>query len=167
MRQFILVCALALTLLAVLFAPPPQQVDEIIEPEAVPATNSANMESSLEETVKQNISPQIGKRMWVTENSRDLFPSKIKPQPPVYQALLVDLPPPKPTAPPLPFIYIGKVIEDGLPTVFVSKHEKTYLLKGGEILDGTYSVNKVEAEQVVFTYLPLETEQVMNIRGKD
>ena len=166
-RQLLLTFALVATLLAAFFAPPKPE-EELVEAKKVRSAKIADGESQVDATVKKNTEQWIKKRVWITEKSHNLFPSKIKPlPPPIVFAPQVLLPPPKPTAPPLPFVYIGKVIEEGKPTVFVSKQQQNYLLKGGEVIEGTYRVDKVESGRLVFTYLPLETEQVMTFGGKD
>lgn len=166
-RQFLLVAALVLTLLAVYFAPPKPE-EELVEAKKLRFAKNGNSEIQIEVKVGKNTQQWIKKRVWKTDNNRNLFPSKIRPlPPPVVVAPQVALSPPKPTAPPLPFVYIGKVIEDGKLTVFVSKQQHNYLLKGGEVIEGTYRVDKVELGRLVFTYVPLETEQVMTFGGRD
>lgn len=64
-----------------------------------------------------------------------------------------------PTAPPLPFAYIGKVIEDGTETVFLTREDKSYAVKRGETIDGVYRVEKIAPSSVTFTYLPLRQKQ--------
>lgn len=166
-RQLLLISALVLTLLAAYFAPPKPE-EELVEAKKVRSAKISDGKSQIEAVVEKSTERWIKKRVWITEKSSNLFPSKIKPlPPPIVLAPQVPLPPPKPITPPLPFVYIGKVIEDGKPTVFVSKQQQNYLLKGGEIIEGTYRVDKVESGRLVFTYLPLETEQVMTFGGKD
>lgn len=166
-RHLILSIALLLTLIAVYFAPP-EQTDDLVRANKVRTTKTTNDSYPVEQSGKKNRNGFVEKRLWKTEKSQNLFPSKIKPIPtPAILLPQAQLPPPIPVAPPLPFGYIGKVVEEGKPTVFVSKLQKNYLLKGGEIIEGTYRVDKVESGRVVFTYLPLESEQVMIIGGKD
>jgi len=164
-RQLALSAALLVTLIAAYFAPP-EQADALVEVNKTTRSKTTNVGDSIDYSIKQSGEAFVGKRLWVTKNSQNLFPDKVKPLPvvPVVQA---PLPLPKPTAPPLPFAYVGKVVEDGKPMVFVSKQQKNFMLKGGEVIEGTYRVDKVESGQVVFTYLPLAAEQVMTIGGKD
>lgn len=166
-RQFMLASALVLTLLAAFFAPPKPE-EEFVEANKVRSAKVTDGTSQIETLVQKSVVQWVKKRKWVTEKSSNLFPSKIKPlPPPIVLAPQIALPPSKPVAPPLPFAYIGKVIEEGKLTVFVSKQQQNYLLKGGEVIEGTYRVDKVESGRLVFTFLPLETEQVMTFGGKD
>lgn len=71
----------------------------------------------------------------------------------------------KPTAPALPFIYIGKMLVEGKATVYVSKDGRNYALTGGEVIDGVYNVIHVDQHKVTFQYVPLKIEQELIIRG--
>lgn len=64
----------------------------------------------------------------------------------------------KPVAPPLPFRYLGKMIEDGKLAVFLARGEESLSVSAGQRL-GDYRVDKVTDSEVVFTYLPLKTKQ--------
>jgi hypothetical protein len=66
-------------------------------------------------------------------------------------------------APPLPFRYLGKAIEDGQLSVFLMRGNDSYTLHGRQALDDEYRVDKVTETQVVFTYLPLKTKQTLDI----
>jgi hypothetical protein len=66
---------------------------------------------------------------------------------------------PPPVAPPLPFTYMGKVVEDGTETVFLTRDDRSYAVKSGETLDGVYRVEKIAPSSVTFTYLPLRQRQ--------
>lgn len=66
--------------------------------------------------------------------------------------------PAKPVAPPLPFRYLGKMIEDGKLAVFLARGDESLSVKAGQTI-GEYRVEKVTDSEVVFTYLPLKTKQ--------
>jgi hypothetical protein len=70
--------------------------------------------------------------------------------------------PEKQSAPPLPFRYFGKVIEDGKLEVFVLNGEETVGVKAGAKV-GDYRVDKVSESSITFTYLPLNTRQTLDI----
>ena len=64
----------------------------------------------------------------------------------------------KPVAPPLPFRYLGKMIEDGRLAVFLARGDESLSVSAGSRI-GEYRVDKVTESEVVFTYLPLKTKQ--------
>jgi Tfp pilus assembly protein PilP len=66
--------------------------------------------------------------------------------------------PQKPVAPPLPFRYLGKMIEDGKLNVFLARGDESLAVRAGQKL-GEYRVDKVTDSEIVFTYLPLKTKQ--------
>jgi len=68
----------------------------------------------------------------------------------------------KPSAPPLPFRYFGKVIEDGKLEVFVMHGDETLAARRGAKL-GDYRVDAVSEKSITFTYLPLNTRQTLDI----
>jgi hypothetical protein len=75
---------------------------------------------------------------------------------------------PPPAAPPaLPFRFVGKFSEDGAVRLLIVNGEKEHHIAGGETLEGTYSVDKVTDEAVVFTYLPLKVEQTLPLPSAD
>jgi len=74
-------------------------------------------------------------------------------------------PPPPPAPPPLPFKYMGKMVEEGKLTVFLTKQDRNYALKSGDTVDGAYRVDSVDAQRVLFTYLPLNMQQTLVIGG--
>ena len=66
--------------------------------------------------------------------------------------------PHKPVAPPLPFRYLGKMIEDGKLNVFLARGDESLSVRAGQRL-GEYRVESVTDREIVFTYLPLKTKQ--------
>jgi hypothetical protein len=65
---------------------------------------------------------------------------------------------PAPSAPALPFRYLGKLLEDGTVTVFLSLGEKTYLVRKGDTVT-EYKVEEVTPEAMTLVYLPLNEIQ--------
>ena len=64
----------------------------------------------------------------------------------------------RPEAPPLPFRYLGKLIEDGKLSVFLANGGESLSVTAGTRI-GDYRVDKVTESEVQFTYLPLKTKQ--------
>lgn len=76
---------------------------------------------------------------------------------------LADAPPAKPTAPPLPFAYLGKVVDNGKTSVFVARGDENHAIEAGQTIAGTYRVEKITDSAVTFTYLPMKTRQTLAI----
>ena len=71
--------------------------------------------------------------------------------------------PSRPTAPPLPFSYLGKVVDGGETSVFVARGDENYSIQPGQTIGGTYRVDKITDSDVTFTYLPMKTRQTLRI----
>ena len=75
--------------------------------------------------------------------------------------------PAKPTAPPLPFAYLGKVVDGGKTSIFVARGDENYSLEPGQTIGGTYRVDKITDSDVTFTYLPMKTRQTLHIPASE
>jgi hypothetical protein len=75
---------------------------------------------------------------------RSFAPAQAAPQ-------AADAPPAPPAAPPLPFVYLGKAIEDGQLEIFLGRGEKSYSVREGQKIDGEYRVDKLTQNSVTFT----------------
>lgn len=82
------------------------------------------------------------------------------PPPPPAQAAP---PPPPPSAPPLPFTYIGKSLQEGRWEIFLARGDRTYLVREAAVIDGTYRVDAIKPPVLTLTYLPLNQVQQLNI----
>jgi hypothetical protein len=71
--------------------------------------------------------------------------------------------PEKPVAPALPFKYVGKIIDEGKLSVFLTRGDDSYSVKAGESIDGEYRVEKITDSSVTFVFLPLKTRQELQI----
>ncbi len=82
------------------------------------------------------------------------------PPPPPPPAAAVSAAPPVPTAPPLPYQYIGSYTPDGqAPVFFLSKGDRVFDVHVGDTLEGTYSVDGFDKSQIQLTYKPLNIQQ--------
>jgi hypothetical protein len=76
-------------------------------------------------------------------------------------------PAPPPSAPALPFVYLGTLNPDAAkPQVFISSGDRLLIVSPGEVVDGTYRFVSIAATGALFTYLPLNQQQVMPIQGE-
>lgn len=92
--------------------------------------------------------------------NQDAFAGRswVAPPPPAAEA-----PPAAPSAPPLPFTYIGRMQEGetGPITIHLMQGEQSYSVKKGDVIDKTYRVESIDAAHIVLTYLPLATRQTL------
>ena len=92
-----------------------------------------------------------------------VFQSQNWTPPPPKMAVTAAPPPPPPMAPPLPFVYLGKVAADGAWEVFLSRADKTYIVRAHTVIDGAYKVVTIAPPVMTLTYLPLNQVQQLNI----
>jgi len=75
------------------------------------------------------------------------------------------VPPPavaeKPKPPPLPFTYAGRLVEDGKTAVFLSRPDRNQVVRSGDVIDGTWRVDRIDATVMTLTYLPLNESQIL------
>ena len=69
-----------------------------------------------------------------------------------------------PTAPPLPFAFMGSYRSDGaVQTFFLTAGDRVYDVKVGDTLDNTYSVDGVKSGRLLLTYMPLKIQQSLAV----
>ena len=74
--------------------------------------------------------------------------------------------PPVPTAPPLPFQYMGSYAPDGeAPVFFLTRGDRVYDVRVGDTLDSIYSVDSFNGAQLLLTYKPLNIQQQLVAGG--
>ena len=72
-------------------------------------------------------------------------------------------PPAAPVAPPFPYEYMGKLLEDGVLTAFFMQGNRVISLKAGDTVDSVYRVDQMTGEQMNLTFLPLKQAQVVRL----
>lgn len=75
-------------------------------------------------------------------------------------------PPPPPSTPPLTFIFLGRMVDRGEVTIFLSKDGRQYAAKVNDVLDDTYRVDMITTTDVVLTYIPMNTQQTLAFNSK-
>ena len=86
--------------------------------------------------------------------------------PPPATATTESLAPPTPTAPPLPFAYMGTFTPDGgTPVFFLTAGDRVFDVRIGETLDNLYSVDGLSGGQLQLTYKPLNIKQQLTVGG--
>jgi len=71
--------------------------------------------------------------------------------------------PHKPEVPPLPFQYIGKVIEKGTQEVYLMRGDELVSIAAGQKIGADYRVDRITDKAISFTYLPLKTKQTLDL----
>ncbi|MGE8115252.1 MULTISPECIES: hypothetical protein [Pseudomonas] len=101
--------------------------------------------------------------------SRDLFPPQqwTKPQAlatvteqPVAAAPVVAA---APTAPALPFQFVGRMGDRDDLQIFLQSGEKLYVVRKGDVIDSTYRLDRVSANELDLVYLPLHQSQTLSV----
>ena len=78
---------------------------------------------------------------------------EVQPRPAAHKAPL-----PSPAAPPLPFRYQGKVIEEGQVIAFLAEGTRTHIVRTGDRL-ASYHVEDIGPTGMTLVYLPLNEKQ--------
>ncbi|WP_144173518.1 hypothetical protein [Pseudomonas sp. Kh13] len=101
--------------------------------------------------------------------SGDLFPTQqwTKPQAlasvteqPVNAAPVA---PAAPTAPELPFQFIGRIGDRDDLQIFLQSGEKLYVVRQGDVIEDTYRLDRVSANELHLVYLPLHQSQTLSV----
>jgi len=74
-------------------------------------------------------------------------------------------PPPKPTAPPMPFAYLGSYEGDARLIIILSKGDRVYTVSPGDVIEGAYKVERIKGQWLEMIYLPLNIKQTINTGG--
>lgn len=160
-RRWLLIAGLSITLVAVASINNHESSDEAV----VQVSSSKNRANQMrpEQVATGGESNGIPlanlKRPAMPEKIRDMFASQSWYVPPPQTRTIV-----VPVAPPLPFVYIGKM-KDGESNmvVFLEKQNRTYAAKVGDAIDKNYRVDAIQAPVMTLTYLPLDIKQTMQI----
>jgi hypothetical protein len=62
----------------------------------------------------------------------------------------------------LPFVYLGKYLEGNLQLVILNQGNRVLTASPGDVIEKIYRIERIEASNVVFTYLPLGTSQSLS-----
>ena len=69
-----------------------------------------------------------------------------------------DAAPARREVPPLPFRYLGKMVEDGKLSVFLANGDESITVHAGQRI-GDYRIDRITEAEVRFTYLPMKAQQ--------
>lgn len=126
---------------------------------ASPTARTASTAAAPDANNLDNIQLDRLKRSHAKDKKTNAFPAKswyVPPPPPP------PVPTPPPSAPPLPYTFMGKILEpQGKLTFFLAQGDKVHLVSAGETIDNTYTVDGVENGKLTLTYLPLQIKQYL------
>ena len=160
MRAVVIVSALIGAAATAWFAPDEQGAVSAPARPAVAASRAA--------AVAPNVFPVASERLKIRsrEGEPDLgtaFAEPARQAKPVaaMPAGVVQAAPSEPPAPPLPFKFLGHMVEQGKPAYFLQYGERALVLRPGETVDQLYSFDSAGAGALSFTYLPLKQQQTL------
>lgn len=164
-RQAWLALALALTLIAAFW---PQRDDDVgelavVQAERSRATGATADSARLAAQAEANKSVAQTAERFATKAEGNLFPHQTWVPPPPPPKKIKPLPPPPPRPPALPFNYLGKWVEKGSETIFLTQGDRVLQVRQGDVLAINWRLDEVAQYQLVFTYLPLDMTQTMRI----
>jgi hypothetical protein len=70
-------------------------------------------------------------------------------------------PPPPPSAPVLPFIYLGQIVEDQKVQVILARGDRVVTVYVGENIDSNYRVEGLKGGTLTLLYVPLDIKQTL------
>jgi len=131
---------------------------------ALEAAEPPSVEAEVKASARGGLA--VPERTASNERPSNLFAphSWYTPPPPPPQRRSAPAPAPAtPTAPPLPFTFLGSMQRGNEMVYFLTRGDRAYDVKVGDVLDKTYKVEGVSNGRLIFTYLPLATSQGLQI----
>lgn len=147
--------------IAYAFAPQSQEAADAVEPvlRARDAAKPPTDLPTLVTVVRPRIEPEPAANPFTLAAAPTPPPVVLPPPPP-------PPPPPVPTAPPLPFTFVGLLEKGGpKPAAFVARGDALLVVAAGDVIEGRYRVEAVGPREIVFTYLPLGERQTLTVSG--
>ena len=87
------------------------------------------------------------------------------PPPPAPSSAPIPTTPLPPTAPPMPFTYLGKAQAGGAWEVYLARGEKTFIVHENSIVDDVYRVAAIKPPRLSLIYIPMNQQQELDIGG--
>lgn len=76
-------------------------------------------------------------------------------------------PPAVPEAPPLPFRYLGQMVDGGRKLVFLARDNAHYTVQAGQAIGDEYRVEEIASNEITLTWLPAGIRQSLAIPALD
>ncbi len=74
---------------------------------------------------------------------------------------------PKPTAPPLPYRYVGRFSDDSGGFIYLADGDTAHAVRNGDVISGTHKIVLIEPRRIVFAHLPTGIEQDLPLPDPD
>jgi hypothetical protein len=132
-----------------------RQFDEESAPATSADANSAPATLSGQNSTNANLAGTWGGNLFANTNWTP-------PPPPAPVKIEKPPPPAPPSAPPLPFQFLGRWIEDGKVHFFLQMHDRNLSVQVGEEI-GPYKFDSAQGGQLRFIYLPLQQVQTLAV----
>jgi len=68
-----------------------------------------------------------------------------------------------PSAPPMPFQFVGRMDDRSDLQVFLQSGEKIYVVRKGDVIDETWRIEGISDVELSFVYLPLHLSQTLSV----
>jgi hypothetical protein len=157
----------SLSALLVYFAPEP---DEDVVAPGVRSASSVGVAATLE---AQSLSSSMSQRHLLSIRPRQvsdelalvfstrLGVSESKGQQELPPPVVMQVAAPE-VAPPLPFKFIGRYVEEGQTKFFLQNREQDIVVQVGDTIQQLYRVEAMSASTLTFTFIPLNEKQTLN-----
>lgn len=134
------------------------------EPATAALVKSAQPAQARSSDVAAAVLPELELDKLGIDKSHEPITNAFEPRSWIPPAPRIKAPPPAPPqAPPLPYTYIGKMLEDGKVVVFLTNGQRNYTVRSGDKLDDIYQVDDIKPTTMLLTYLPLNLQQSLLI----
>ena len=163
LRWTVLVMALAATIAAIVYP-----VDKTEDEGAIVGTESARLRQA---PVSDVVEHDVAEPSLVEDETADPFAPRgwqapPPPAPTVTNTVAASAPmgpPAPPAAPPLPYKFMGRLDDDGVEVVYLSKGDQSFIARNGETLDGTYKIVAMDSQHIEFEHVPTGDRQTLSI----
>ncbi len=147
---------------AELVSPSKNQRNVSMAPIGTPKATARSANASLDlpidrdELSNKTSSKLFGIHSW----TKVVVPPKKLPAP-----VVVPVAPPPPSAPAMPYVYLGRYTEGDTKLIILSRGNRVITAKEGDILDKQYLIERIDASTAQLKYLPLGIPQTLATGG--
>lgn len=172
-RWAFILLAFALTIIAIYY-PAPAGLAEQEASALYPASTARNL--SVQASARPGAQSQDGiahRPEWIGTDEDPFAARTWQPNaapmagPSVLQQNRVEAPEVAPLPVPLPYQFVGQMVDDGNQIVYLSRGDQVLLARKGETLEGSYKVLDISATQIEFEMLPSGLRQTLPIPLQD